>query len=210
MYGIGDVWQRPTLVRGMENFFEDMVTRPEFCHYLSGVFTDFYIEDYRRAYKSSDGRIDLFLIYSDLGGQHSPFISKDMMREFALPYFKRIADAIHDLGAYFFFHSCGAINSFIPDLIDAGVDILDPIQPCTPEMQPERLASEFGDRLCFHGGIDVQGVMVSGTPEDVRKEVARYKEAFGSKGYICAPSHLLQMDTPVENILALYDEIREN
>jgi uroporphyrinogen decarboxylase len=208
LYGAGDIWQRPSLVRGMANFFEDMALRPEFCRYMCGLFTDFYVEDYRRAYKASGGRIDMFLIYSDLGGQHSPFISKEMMREFVQPYIKRIADAIHDLGAYFFFHSCGMIRSFIPALIEAGVDVLDPIQPCTPSMQPEELAREFGKSLCFHGGIDIQGVLINGTLRDVRDEVARYKTAFGN-GYICSSSHLLQADTPVENVLALYDETLE-
>ena len=207
LYGVGDVWQRPSLVRGMANFFEDMALRPEFCHYMCDVFTDFYIEDYRRAQKASGGRVDMFLIYSDLGGQHSPFISKEMMRAFVLPYIKRVADAIHDLGAYFFFHSCGVIHPFIPDLIEAGVDVLDPIQPCAPSMQPEELSREFGENLCFHGGIDIQGVLVNGTPQDVRDEVARYKAAFGNKGYICCASHLLQADTPVENALALYENL---
>jgi uroporphyrinogen decarboxylase len=101
------------------------------------------------------------------------------------------------------------IYPFIPNFIKAGVDILDPIQPCTPQMQPENLAREFGGRLCFHGGIDIQKVLVNGGPEDVRNEVARFKGAFGNKGYICSSSHLLQVDTPVENMLALYDELRE-
>jgi uroporphyrinogen decarboxylase len=209
MYGEGDIWQRPGLVRGMGNFLEDMLLRPEFCHYLSSVFLDFYIEDYRRAYKASGGRIDIFLIYSDLGGQNAPLVSNAMMREFVFPYLKRMADAIHDLGAYFFYHSCGMIYPFIPDLIEAGVDILDPIQPCMPEMKPESLAEKFGQKLCFHGGIDIQNVLIKGTPEDVRNEVSCYKKAFGSKGYICGSSHFLQADTPVENIFALYDEIRE-
>ena len=210
MYGHGDVWQRPSLVRGMAAFFEDMALNPEFCHYICDVFTGFYVEDYRRAFKASGGQIDIFLIYSDLGGQQSPFISLEMMREFVLPYIRRIADAIHELGAYFFYHSCGMIHAFIPDLIEAGVDILDPIQPCTPSMQPEVLSREFGKKLCFHGGIDVQGVLVKGKPQDVRDEVARYKAAFGNTGYICSSSHLLQADTPVENIFALFDEIRSD
>lgn len=210
MYGAGDVWERPSLVRGMENFFEDMILRPDWCHYLCERFTEFYAEDYRRAHKASGGRIDMYLIYTDLGGQHSTLISRQMLREFVLPYVKRIADVIHDLGAYFFFHSCGMVYPFIPELIEAGVDVLDPIQPCSPDMQPEALARSFGDSLCFHGGIDIQSVLINGTPDDVRSEVARYKTTFGNKGFICCASHLFQADTPVENILALYDEIRVN
>jgi uroporphyrinogen decarboxylase len=208
MYGTGDIWERPSLVRGMENFFEDMIIRPEFCHYLCDVFTDFYVEDYRRAFKASGGRIDLFLIYTDLGSQIATLISREMLHTFVIPYIKRMADAIHEMGAHFFFHSCGMVHPFIPDLIAAGVDILDPIQPCSPDMQPEALARDFSGRICFNGGIDIQSVLVKGTPEQVRAEVQRYKKAFNNKGYICAPSHLLQADTPVANIFAMYDEVR--
>ena len=206
MYGAGDIWERPSLVRGMENFFIDMSIQPEFCHYLCDLFTNFYVEDYRRAYKASKGRIDIFLIYTDLGGQTSTLISREMLYAFVIPYIKRMADAIHDLGAHFFFHSCGMVYPFIPDLIAAGVDILDPIQPCTANMHPEVLARDFHGQICFHGGIDIQQVLVNGTPDQVRAEVARYKKAFDCKGYICAPSHLFQVDTPIENIFAMYDK----
>lgn len=207
LYGNGDVWQRPGLVRGMENFMVDMYENPEFCHFLSRKYTDFYVEDYRRAFEKSGRRIDIFLIYSDLGTQRAPLISKDMLDEFVVPYLRRIADAIHEMGAKFFFHSCGMIEPFIPQLIDAGVDILDPLQPCAEQMQPEELQKRYGGKICFHGGLDVQRVVVQGTPEEVRREVARYREAFGSRRYICCPSHLFQVDTPVENVFALYDEI---
>jgi len=99
------------------------------------------------------------------------------------------------------------VHPFIDILVEAGVDILDPIQPCTPEMQPEVLYRDFGGRVCFHGGVDIQSVLVNGTPDDVRREVERYKKEI-PRGYICAPSHLFQADTPIENIFALYDEIR--
>lgn len=207
LYGSGDIWQRPGLVRGMENFMIDMVVNPEFCHAMSRKYTDFYIEDYRRAQEKSGGRIDIFQIFSDLGTQRAPLISKAMLEEYVTPYLRQIADAVHEMNAHLFFHTCGMIEPFIDQLAAAGVDILDPLQPCAPEMQPEYLRAQHGDKLAFHGGIDVQGVLVNGTPEDVRKTVARYRDAFGSRGYICCPSHLFQIDTPIDNMQALYEEI---
>jgi uroporphyrinogen decarboxylase len=204
MYGFADIWQRPSLVRGMENFLEDLILRPELCHYLSDVFTNFYIEDYRRAQKAAKGKIDIFMLISDLGSQHAPLISAKMFREFVLPYIKKITDVIHELGAYAFFHTCGMVYPFIPDLIAAGIDILDPIQPCAPLMEPERLKNDFGGQVCFHGGIDIQGVLVNGTPEEVKDEVNRYCGIFNT-GYICAATHLLQPDIPAENMLAMYE-----
>lgn len=207
LYGSGDIWQRPGLVRGMGNFLMDMYDHPEFCHYLSKRYTDFYVEDYRRAFEKSGKRIDIFLIYSDLGSQRAPLISKAMLDEFVLPYLRKIAAAIHEMGAKFFFHSCGMIEPFIPQLIQCGVDILDPLQPCAEQMQPEALQAAYGGKVCFHGGIDIQSVIVRGTPEDVRKTVARYRKAFAARRYICCPSHLFQVDTPIENMRALYEEI---
>lgn len=209
MYGTGDVFQRPGLVRGMENFLVDMYENPEFCHYLCNRFTDFYVEDYRRAFEASRGRIDIFLIYSDLGSQRSTLFSTQMAKDFVMPYLRRIAEAVHEMGAHLFYHSCGMISPFIPLFIEAGVDILDPIQPVDESMQPESLAKAYAGKLCFHGGIDVQHVLTQGTPDEVAAEARRYIEAFRGKcGYICAPSHFLQPDTPVENILALYRALR--
>lgn len=208
-YGSGDVWQRPGLVRGMGNFLVDMYENPEFCHYLSNRFTEFYVEDYRRAYDYSQGNIDIFAIASDLGTQRAPLISVDMFREFVAPYLKRISAAVHELGAYLFFHSCGMVEPFIPDLIACGVDILDPIQPCNgnPLMAPESLAEKYAGKVCFHGGIDIQNVLINGSPDDVRAAVDRYRDAFGARGYICSPSHGLQVDIPTENVIALYEAV---
>jgi len=205
-YGAADVWQRPGLVRGMANFMVDMLVNPDYCHFMSDYFTRFYIEDYTRAQEAANGRIDIFTLYSDLGSQKAPLISNALFREFVFPYVKRLADAVHGIGGKLFFHSCGAVYPFIDGLIEAGIDILDPIQPCTPEMQPEHLAAHFGGRISFHGGIDVQRVLSVGTPQDVRASIERYKKAFADCAYICAPTHFLQVDAPVENILALYAE----
>ena len=205
-YGFADVWQRPALVRGWENWFLDLLERPEWVHFLCRKFTDFYREEYTRAAEVSGGRIDIFLLISDLGSQHGPLISKEMFRQFVPPYLREMVDHSHQLGASVLYHSCGQIAPFIPELIRIGVDILDPIQPVAPAMMPEELNARFGGQLCFHGGIDMQQLLPHGTPDEVRREADRYREAFGGSGYIMAPAHLFQPDVPPENILALYSE----
>ncbi len=205
LYGFADVWQRPGLVRGWEGMFVDMAERPDWVHFLCRRFTDFYREDYTRAAEATSGRIDLYLLISDLGSQAGPLISLPMFREFVAPYLKEMIDLIHGLGGRVLYHSCGCIARFIPDLVALGVDILDPIQPVAPEMAPERLKADFGDRLCFHGGIDMQRLLPSGTPEQVRAEAGRYCATLGAGGgYILAPAHLFQPDVPPANILAVY------
>ena len=197
LYGFADIWQRPALVRGMEGMFLDMAAQPEWSHFLSRKFTDFYKQDYTRAAEATQGRIDLYLLISDLGSQNGPLISLSMFREFVAPYIKEMADCIHGLGGRVLFHSCGSIRPFIPELIALGVDMLDPIQPVGPEMQPEALKAEFGDQLCFHGGIDMQHLLPQGSPEEVRTEVRRYCNTLGpTGGYILAPAHLFQPDVP--------------
>ncbi|MBI5822026.1 MAG: hypothetical protein HZA88_23890 [Verrucomicrobia bacterium] len=205
LYGFADIWQRPALVRGWEDMLMDMTERPEWVHFLSRKFTDFYLEDYTRAAEITKGRIDLYLVISDLGTQRGPLISTAMFREFVSPYLKEMTGLIHRLGGRALYHSCGTIRSFIGDLIECGVDVLDPIQPTCPEMQPENLKREFGNRLSFHGGIDMQNLLPKGSPAEVEADVRRYCEVLGKGGgYILGPAHLFQPDVPPENILAVY------
>jgi uroporphyrinogen decarboxylase len=205
VYGFADVWQRPALVRGWEEFFVDLAERPRWAHFLCRKFTDFYLEDYARAARATLGRLDLYLLISDLGTQRGPLISSRMFREFVAPYLREMIDCIHGLGARVLFHSCGSIRAFIPELICLGVDVLDPIQPAGPEMLPEALQAEFGGKLCFHGGLDMQRLLPLGTPEAIRAEARRYREVLGRQGgYILSPAHLFQPDVPPENVLAVY------
>ena len=205
LYGFADIWQRPALVRGWEGMFVDMVERPEWVHFLSRKFTDFYKTDYTRAAEATGGRIDLYLLISDLGSQAGPLISVNMFRQFVAPYIKEMADCIHGLGGRVLYHSCGCIRNFIPELLQAGIDVLDPIQPVRDDMAPERLKADFGDRLSFHGGIDMQHLLPHGTAEEVRATVRRYCDVLGRDGgYILGPAHLFQPDVPPENILAVY------
>ena len=204
LYGFADIWERPALVRGLENMFFDMCERPDWVHFLGRTFTDFYREDYTRAAEMTGGRIDMFLLISDLGSQKGPLISRKMFREFIAPYIREMCELIHSFGAKVLYHSCGDIRTFIPDLIELGVDILDPVQPIGA-MKPKELKTEYGDRLCFHGGIDIQKILPFGSPEEVFNEGERYSEILGKGGgYFLCPAHLFQPDTPPENIYALY------
>lgn len=207
VYGFADVWQRPALVRGWEESFVDLVERPEWVHFLCRKFTDFYLEDYTRAAELTGGRIDLFLLISDLGSQQGPLISLPMFHQFVAPYLGEMIRCIHGLGARVLFHSCGAVQAFIPHLLELGVDVLDPIQPTGPEMAPEALKARFGDRLSFHGGIDMQRLLTGGTPADVAAHAGRYSEVLGrGGGYILGPAHLFQPDVTPENVLAMYGQ----
>lgn len=201
-YGAGDVFQRPTLVRGLEKALADMYENPEYIKYMSRLFTDFYLEEYRRAWEESGGQIDMFVIYSDLGSQNGPLVSVDMFMEFVRPYLSEMADLIHGFGAKLLFHSCGDVSRFIPEMIKTGVDILDPIQPVNKNMEPENLAC-YKNEICFHGGIDLQKFLVTAAEKDIREKAHHYWKILGP-GYILGPTHFFQPDVPSPNIAALY------
>ena len=205
-YGFADIWQRPAMARGLENHLTDMAINPGWVHFLSRKFTDFYIEEYRRAWEASRGNIDIFLVISDLGTQRGPLISIDMFHKFIAPYLTEMADAIHKLGAKIMFHTCGNIAAFIPSIISCGVDIVNPIQPVGTDMEPVAL-QKFKGRICFHGGIDIQWLLPNGSAAQIQDEVRRYAKILET-GYIACPAHLFQPDTPPESIIAFYESFK--
>lgn len=163
------------------------------------------------AAKALGNRLDMVYIGDDLGTQKSMFISPAMIRTHLMPRYRRLGDRIHAAGAKFFFHCCGAIHDIIPDFIDAGVDIMNPIQPCVDDMEPEVLQRDFGGKICFCGGIDMQHLLPFGTPDEVAATVRRYATTLGDGGgYILDSANILHTDVPMENIIAMFRAGRES
>jgi uroporphyrinogen decarboxylase len=203
------VYQHPTLVRGIDNLLCDMLVFPEMAECIMDGYTDFYLEYYARMFEAVGGRIDILRIADDLGMQDRPLMSLDMFRQYLKPRIKKLVDMAHSYHVKVMFHSCGSIVQFIPDLIEVGVDILDPIQTRASGMNPENLKQKFGDKICFHGSIDTQYTLPKGTPVEVKDEVRDRMKVLGDGcGFIIAPSHTVQPDVPIENIIALYECIK--
>jgi uroporphyrinogen decarboxylase len=132
--------------------------------------------------------------------------SPEQIREFFLPGMKRMMDLTKEHGSYIFHHTDGAVREILPDLIDAGIEVLNPIQWRCRGMDREGLKRDFGDRLIFHGGVDNQQTLPFGTPDDVRQEVRDNLRILGhGGGYILAPCHNIQAVTPPENVVAMYE-----
>jgi uroporphyrinogen decarboxylase len=198
------ILQHPSFLRGIDSLMLDMAAEPEMAHYLMDRFTDFYLEYFDRMLTAADGRIDILRQADDLGTQQSLFFSPEMFRTFIKPRIARFVELAHSHDVAFMFHSCGAIRPLIEDLIEIGVDILDPLQAAAAGMEPEVLKASFGDRICLHGGIDTQYLLPQGDPDEVRAEVRRVAEILGDGGgYILAPCHVLQLDVPTANVLAM-------
>ncbi len=196
------------LLRGLEQSLIDPLDDPDFTRHLLGRLADAFYGYHRRMFEACDGLIDVAQVTDDYGSQTGPLISLAVFREFYRPHLTRFIDLCKEFGIKVFHHDDGAIRTFIPDLIAMGIDILNPIQHVCPGMELDGLKRDFGAALCFHGGIDNQRVLPFGTPEEVRAEVRLNIDTLAADGtgYILAPCHALQPVTPVENIVAMYDE----
>jgi uroporphyrinogen decarboxylase len=194
-------------LRGRQQAYVDLFVNKEIVHHCLDEMFDFRHEYTERIYREIPGVVTFSYVAEDLGSQRSLLFSPALIHEFFIPRMKRMNDLAHRNGVYAFFHSDGAIREVLPDMIDAEIDVLNPIQWRCAGMEREALKRDFGDAVVFHGGMDNQQTLPFGTPEDVRREVRENLDLLGAgRGYILAPCHNLQPLTPVENILALYDE----
>ena len=193
---------------GMETALMNMIAAPELYEAVNEKVLEFYLKANRIFYEATKGKLHAVLIGNDMGSQRGLMISPELVRRFVIPGCRRLTEQAHSYGLKVIYHSCGAISDIIPDLIDAGVDIIHPIQALAAGMEPEGLKEKFGDRVSFCGGVDTQELLVHGTPEDVRKKVEELKRLFPT-GLILSPSHEAVLpDVPPENIGALFDAVR--
>jgi len=193
-------------IRGIQKTLEDMALRPEFAHYVIDKIMTFDIEYLSRIFEAGRGKIDLTSIGDDFGMQDRLLMSMEMWREFYYPQFERIVNLARQYGIKVFHHDDGAVMELVPDFIELGIDVLNPIQwQCGMDLT--KLKSEFGKHLCFHGGIDNQWVLPFGTTADVKQEVTRCISILASDktGYMLAPCHNIQSNTPIENIMTMYE-----
>jgi uroporphyrinogen decarboxylase len=205
-FRIGSVFELAWQLRGMERLLIDLVANREIPRAIMSRITDVHLENTRRVLDLLGDRLDLVYFYDDVAGQDSLLISPATWRAEIRPHHARLVELAHSRGVPVMYHCDGALSPLIPDLIDLGVDVLNPIQPTARGMDPAGLADAFGDRLAFHGGIDIVGTLPQGTPEQVREEVRGTVDTLGRDGgYILCSSHHIQPDTPIANILAMYE-----
>ncbi|MFQ6065904.1 MAG: uroporphyrinogen decarboxylase family protein [bacterium] len=193
-------------MRGFEQFFVDLASDEGFVNTLLDKELELQKGFYKVLLDTVGDYIQVVETSDDLGTQRGPQISLEMYRKFIKPRQKEINEFIHSrTDARVFQHSCGSVRQFIPDLIEIGLDILEPIQPLAKDMEPEDLKREFGEKLSFWGGIDIQRILPYSSPEEVEEHVeSRIHALAKGGGYIVSPAHCIQKDTPPENIIALY------
>jgi uroporphyrinogen decarboxylase len=197
---------------GMETALMNMAANPELVHAVDDKIVDFYLKAAGIFLETvcnnpaTKNKINVILIGDDIGSQRGLMISRDMVREFVIPGAKKLIGLIHRYGLKVIYHSCGSIAEAIPDLIEAGVDAIHPIQAAAAGMSAEELAPRYADKVSFCGGVDTQFILPHGTADDVRQRVRELRKIFPT-GLIISPSHeAIQPDVPPANIQALFEE----
>jgi hypothetical protein len=209
----GPFMKRPRGIRDVAEWYMSTTTRRDYIHRIFARQCEIAIANLERIYAAVGNGVDaVFLCGTDFGTQTSTFCSVATLRELYFPYYKKLNDWIHAHTTWKCFkHSCGSVERFIPSFIEAGFDILNPVQCSAAGMEPEQLKQRFGDRLTFWGGgIDTQQTLPFGSPDDVRRQVLARCEVFArGGGFVFNSIHNVQARTPVENIVAMIDAVRE-
>ncbi|MCC6859574.1 MAG: methyltransferase [Bryobacterales bacterium] len=209
----GPFLKYPKGIRDVAEWYMSTSSRREYVHKIFERQCETALANLEKIRGVVGGLVDaVFLCGTDFGTQTSTFCSVPTLRELYFPYYKRVNDWVHrNTNWKTFKHSCGSVERFIPSFIEAGFDILNPVQCSAAGMSPEHLKSTYGERIVFWGGgVDTQKTLPFGTPEQVREEVLGRLEIFSrGGGYVFNPIHNVQARTPVENIAAMFDALRE-
>lgn len=190
-------------LRGMENFLVDMMSEKKFANYLLDQILDIQMGLYDVLLKDAGKYVQMVETADDYGAQNGPLMSPELFREMILPRRRKLNEFIRTKApqAKIFHHTCGSVYRLIPDLIETGIDVLNPIQHSAAEMDTYRLQEEFGDRLIFHGAIDEQTALIYGQDVLKREMEERVRSLGKDGGYIMAPTSNFQDDMPIENIV---------
>jgi len=205
--------ESPKGIRKYDDFLMAHLTHPEWIEDFYARQTEVALENLKLYREAVGDRISaIFMSGTDFGSQRGELISPDLYRRLYLPFHKRMNDWVHANTTWkTFFHCCGSVYHLLPSFIEAGVDILNPVQCSAANMDPQRLKDEFGDRVVFWGGgVDTQKTLPFGTPDEVRAEVRQRIRTFAPGGGCVFNSiHNIQAKTPVENVLAMYESARD-
>ena len=205
MYSIGfSLFERAWSMRGMENLFVDFYMNPDFVHELLNAITEYNIAQINEACNYD---IDAILLGDDWGQQTGLLMGYDCWKEFIYPQLKRTYRAIKDKGKFVFIHSCGNVDELFDDLVEIGVDCFNPFQP--EVMDTQSLLIQYHNKLSFWGGLSIQKTLPFGTTDDVIKESRTLLEWGKGGGYIFSPSHAVEGDIPIENIIAFIEEAKK-
>jgi uroporphyrinogen decarboxylase len=193
---------------GNAKFYMDIISNKPMIHALFNKLNDVWMKRIDALVATVGANVDAVIMYNDLGSNMAGLYKTETIREMVVPYIRKFYEYVRKVSNYYIiFHSCGSVHQYLPDLIDAGVRILNPVQVGAKNMEPERLKKEFGKYLTFWGGaVDPQHELAFGSPEQVRNQSKRYTEVFMENGgFVFTQPHNVQSNVPSENVLSLYE-----
>jgi uroporphyrinogen decarboxylase len=208
----GGIFEQPARIMGLEDFFVALVREPRFADRMMEQITDIYIESCSNYLEQVGEYLQVFTYWDDVSGQDGWLISPDLYRKMIKPKQRRLLEAIRSkTDAKVYYHGCGAVFDLIPDLIDLGFDILNPVQVSARGMDTKRLKAEYGkDITLWGGGVDTQYVLPFGTPQEVADEVKRRIDDLApGGGFVFAAVHNIQALVPPENIVTAFETALE-
>lgn len=196
---------------GMETMYFKMYDDPPWIDAVLARLVDYYAAVSQRTFEAAGSAIDIFFIGNDFGSQSGPLLSEALFRRFLLPHLARLADLGHQYGLKVMLHCCGGFYELIPAMLEIGLDGLHAVQPSCVGMDLRRLKAEFGSKILFNGAIDSHHVLIKGTPESVRRQTREVLDIMKpGGGYVAGASHdWILEETPLENVLAMFDAIQE-
>jgi uroporphyrinogen decarboxylase len=199
-------------LRGFENFMMDLAADQKIAHCLMDNLVNAYMDRVSKYAESVGKYVQIIEVNDDLGTQYGPQLNPELYRKMVKPYHKKLWGYIKEkTGSYLLLHTCGSVYDFIPDFIQMGIDALNPVQVSARNMDTAKLKREFGSDICFWGGgCDTQKILPFGTPDEVKQEVKRrIHDLAPGGGFVFTQVHNIQPDVPPENIMAMYDAVRE-
>jgi len=204
-------WHDAIDMMGMESLYMRMFDEPEAVDALMKHMVDYYFDLSRLIFDATADVTDIFFIGNDLGSQTGPLLGVDLFERFVQPHLKRLVDLGHDYGLKVMLHCCGGIAPLIPNLIEIEMDAIHAVQTTCRGMDLTELKRNFGDKMVFNGGIDSHHILIDGTPDYVRQKTREILDIMKpGGGYIAGASHdTILEETPVENIVAMFDAIKE-
>jgi uroporphyrinogen decarboxylase len=204
-------WHDLIELLGMENMYLQMYDEPALIDAVLERVVGYYAAVSQRIFDAAGDAIDVFFIGNDFGSQRGPLLSEAMFRRFILPHLARLVDLGHAYRLKVMLHCCGGFAELIPAMIEVGLDGLHALQPCCESMAPGHLKEQFGDRILLNGAIDSHRVLMEGTPESVRRKTREVVQVMmPGGGYVAGASHdWILPETPLGNVLAMFDEIRD-
>jgi uroporphyrinogen decarboxylase len=195
-------------LRGMEQFLSDLAFNKKLAEYIINEVGEFCLEFNKRELLSFGRNAEFYCCWDDLAGQYGLMISPEVFKKYFLPLYRRLIDNVKKYNLFFSWHCCGSIHKILPHMIDAGIDVFEVCQTSAKDMELEKVYKLYGNNVCIHGGIDVQDLLIRKKPKDIKEEVKKIIDLWGHKGgMMIAPSHEALPETPIENILAIYEQV---